>query len=228
MSRVFLKEIGEPNTEVFILEEEAHHLLHVLRVNVNDAIELFDGQGTLAPAIIQYLDKKKCVAKILSKTFQEKPWNTNICFGIPKQASLEFIIKRCTEVGVESFQPLITNHSIHTKDFNIERWQQLCIEACKQSQNLWLPQIKAPQNLKNFLEQRESSRVLYFCDENVRDQKLQTQKIAHDILIGPEGGWSKEEITLIQKQNPQLLSLGQNRLRTEMAALVSLILVKFG
>jgi 16S rRNA (uracil1498-N3)-methyltransferase len=131
-------------------------------------------------------------------------------------------------VGVESFQPLITNHSIHTKDFNIERWQQLCIEACKQSQNLWLPQIKAPQNLKNFLEQRESSRVLYFCDENVRDQKLQTQKIAHDILIGPEGGWSKEEITLIQKQNPQLLSLGQNRLRTEMAALVSLILVKFG
>ncbi|NBX82962.1 RsmE family RNA methyltransferase, partial [bacterium] len=150
-----------------------------------------------------------------------------LVFGITKPIALESILKKCTELGIASFQPLVTDHSLHPGSWNADRWNKVIVEACKQSQELWFPALAEPLTFSNWLSQRNALHSLIVCDENERTPSLtHPLKTPVEILIGPEGGWSVLERERLKSLNGTSLGLGKNRLRADTACLVALALTK--
>lgn len=215
-------------TEITLSTEEAHHLTHVLRLEPGEKVEVVDGRGTLAVAEVVTAGKKGASVQLLAVSTHPPLSRITIAFGVPKPPALEFILRRATEIGVESFQPLLTRHSLRMSEWNDRRWSKIVLEVCKQCQELNFPRLHAPVAMDKWLAARPAGRALIFFDETDRaaQAKLVTDASGYDLLVGPEGGWAPEEITSVRAQAAHSYGLGRNRLRAEMAALIGAALVK--
>lgn len=208
-------------------EEQSAHCIRVLRLRTGDPLSVIDGRGSLGEGTIVDANPRRTVVELKAIETLGRTSHIQIAFGLTKPAALELIFRKCTELGVASFQPLITDHSLHPDSWNEDRWKKIVIEACKQSQELWFPEIASPRSLDTWLKSRGSDRSLVFCDEKSRKGPKEVRLTSPaDILIGPEGGWSESERGHLQKIDVTLLGLGPNRLRAETACLVALALVK--
>jgi len=214
--------------EVELSPEESHHLSKVLRMTAGQECWLVNGEGLIARAVISHSSPKgsKCVVQEVKK--ENAKHKIHVAFAIPKSSALDFIVHRCTEIGVKSFQPLISDHSLKVNSWNDERWARVVLETSKQCQETFFPKVLPPLELKTWLTQaRDKTRVLIYCDEKARQDSLEslsTEK-EFDLLIGAEGGWSEEERILFQKEG-RGMGLGRNRLRAETACVVALTLLK--
>lgn len=212
--------------EIPLDEKESHHLAKVLRLEVGAKVVLIDGKGSVAAAILTLVKPKQSVAKVLSVETPGKPSAITLCFGIPKGQALDFVFRRAPELGVLGLQPLQTRHSSTLKGWNPDRWQSVVEEICKQCESPFFPQVHLPLTLSAWLAKRDPSRLLLFCDEAVRHSDFQTAEKGIDLLVGAEGGFSREEAHEVEKAGASFLGLGANRLRAETASLVALTLVK--
>lgn len=207
--------------------EQSAHCARVLRLQNGESIILINGQGTLGKATIVNSHPRNTQVEVVELQTASVRSEAHLVFGITKPPALETIFKKCTELGVSSFQPLVTAHSLHPSSWNSERWKKIIVEASKQCQELWFPNLLEPLSFSDWLTQRNTSSPLVFCDENERtgsvDKKLQGPV---EILIGPEGGWSQEERQKLLQASVIHLGLGKNRLRAETACLVALTLTK--
>lgn len=228
MARFLVKAELACGTEVGLSQEESHHLAKVLRMEVGSECELVDGAGTVAKARIVENHPKRARCLILSVSNEKNFNKIHIAFAIPKSNALDFIIHRCTEVGVASFQPLTTDHSLKINSWNESRWERVVIETAKQCQEIHFPVVLPPLNLESWLfQKRDKSRELIYCDEEARHNALDAISIEKevDLLIGSEGGWSEKERNEFQKLG-KAMGLGKNRLRAETACIVALSLLK--
>lgn len=215
-------------TDITLDKDQSHHLRQVLRITSGECVIAMDGAGTSAVCEVVEVSKKSVVLKVTSVKLVENPFSVIIALGITKAPALEIIFRKCTEIGVKAFQPLITQHSFSMDRWNTERWERVVQEAIKQCEAPFFPSIAAPLTLERWLAQRNQNTPLLFCNE--QDRSLQAtnttfQKNA-ELLVGSEGGWSSAEIEAIQSKSPIHLSLGANRLRAETACLVGLVLTK--
>ena len=119
-------------TEAFLSAEESHHLAKVVRIRDGELIELVNGRGIVAEARVAEASSKRCRVEILSVKNGTGQSRIHVCFSIPKAAAFDFIIHRCTEIGVASFQPIVTNYSLRLHTWNEARWQKVIAEVCKQ------------------------------------------------------------------------------------------------
>jgi 16S rRNA (uracil1498-N3)-methyltransferase len=199
----------------------------VLRLVLGDQVGLVDGKGAFAQGRLVELKGRAVRVKVEKAGVSDARSGLRLCFAIPKGQALDFIFRRATELGLESFQPLQTLHSAPSKGWNADRWQAVVAEVCKQCQEPFFPDVLVPQTLTHWLQSRDPSRPLYLCDEEARLERLpekRTEKV--DLLVGAEGGFSREEIAALEQAGAQFLGLGRNRLRAETAALVAMVLVK--
>ncbi|NBX67362.1 MAG: 16S rRNA (uracil(1498)-N(3))-methyltransferase [Proteobacteria bacterium] len=228
MARFLLKANFIVGSEVELSPEESHHLNKVLRMTEGQDCWLINGEGGLARATIAFSHGKKSRC-LIQETFQERSSHrVHIAFSIPKSNALDFIIHRCTEVGVKSFQPLISDHSLKISSWNEERWTRVVLETSKQCQETFFPKVLAPVELKAWLDhKRDTNRALIYCDEKARQDALEnvSRETEFDLLIGAEGGWSEEERILFQTKG-RGMGLGKNRLRAETACVAALCLLK--
>jgi 16S rRNA (uracil1498-N3)-methyltransferase len=216
--------VGNPLTLDF---EQSAHCVRVLRLRAGDSVSVINGKGTLGEGIILEANPKRTMIEVKSIESRGEASQVQIAFGLTKPAALELIFRKCTELGIASFQPLITDHSLHPDSWNEERWHKIVVEACKQSQELWFPKIFAPISLETWLKERKLNHSLVVCDEASRKTKHELKLSSPaDILIGPEGGWSEAERNQFTGLKIFSLGLGPNRLRAETACLVALALVK--
>ena len=225
----FLSPLQLQSQETLVLDgAEAHHLTHVLRKSVGDSILIVDGYGGVATAKIIDIKKKQVEVSINSIEIMPPPPPLLLAFGISKPPALEFMLRRCTEVGVTEFQPLITQHSQSEKHWNSARWDRIVREVCKQCESCHFPKLSSPMKLAEFLDVRDHKMKLFYCSEVQR--KSESYRVSHlegvHIVIGSEGGWSKEELIELQKSAGSPLGLGPNRLRTETAALMAVARVQ--
>jgi 16S rRNA (uracil1498-N3)-methyltransferase len=205
--------------------EESHHVVRVMRMDSGNSLSLVNGRGDLALAVIETADAKRCTVRVVSVSGVPNANRVHVCFSIPKSTALDFIIRRCTEIGVASFQPLISQHSLHG-GWNPQRWQRIVVEVGKQCQEAHFPVVHPPIAIGEWLKIR-AARPLIFCSEQHRAVGSVGEKFdAYDLLVGAEGGWSEKEITDVLAVPARLFGLGTNRLRAETAALVSTILLK--
>ncbi len=210
--------------QVTLSTEESLHLTRVLRLKAGDNIKVTDGAGTMAKGLIQSAAKKNAVIQIQEKETQSaNPYFLTLAVAPTKSMDkFEFILEKCTELGVKDFIPLFTHHS-ERRNLNVERCNKIVLSAVKQSRKAWLPEVKTPMKFNEFLNYSSSwkNKLLAHCDEDFSRQVVKNHCTAEPtvLCIGPEGDFSKEEIQLAEKSDFKGVSLGTERLRTETAAL---------
>lgn len=208
-------------------EEQSTHCSRVLRITEGEMISLIDGKGSIGEGEVLESRPKRVQIRLKAIETTKRKNQIQIVFGLAKPTAMEWIFKKCTEIGVLSFHPIVTDHSLHPSSWNSERWNKIVEETCKQCQELWFPEILKPISFSDWIKKRTPSQAFALCDEQVRTgEGIDSQIFPTEIVIGPEGGWSDHERELMRNHSVQYLGLGPNRLRAETACLVALTLVK--
>ncbi len=223
----FLENI--PSENVITLDEDtSKHAVQVLRMKPGERLKLTDGKGSLVAVEIIEDHKKKCTVKVVEKDFIEKK-NQQVCIAISllKTASrFEWFLEKATEIGVTEIIPLLCNRT-EKQHFRYDRMQQILISAMMQSKQVWLPQLHEPVSFKTTISSAAySTKLIAHCLE---EDKSSLADYRHadslQILIGPEGDFTKEEINTALAANFKPVALGSTRLRAETAGVVAATLL---
>lgn len=219
---------GEFNQDSAILnEDESHHFAKVLRGNEGDKISVTDGKGNLAEVEITSISKKVVEGKILNlrEEFEKKNYYLHVAIAPTKTMErLEFFLEKATEIGIDEITFLQTFHS-ERKNIKLERIEKIVQAATKQSLKAYLPKLNDLTKFADFIKAdlNDYSKFIAHCYSSVDriplKNKLDNNPTKLLVLIGPEGDFSKEEIIVAQEYGFEGISLGQQRFRTETAAL---------
>lgn len=208
--------------------EELSHLTHVMRKTAGELIIVVDGVGNAYEATIEEITKQiaRCSIRATHARLHEPRLDVTIAVGLLKNHSkFDFLIEKCTELGANSFSPLITERTIprHAKT---DRWQKLALAAMKQSGRCVLPKVHEPQLFSDYASSTPPSSLRIIPHEKIKSPAIgellrDNTNTSTIICIGPEGGFSQEEITHAESVGFLPVSLGDRRLRTETAAIVA-------
>lgn len=236
MQKFFVEENQIENDKIVIIGEDVKHISSVLRMQKGEQI-LIGSKETLETYLteIEQIEKEKVVAKIIEKldTQTESNVEINLYQGLPKADKMELIIQKTTEIGVSKVIPVDMVRCIVKLDEKdakkkIERWQKVAEGAAKQSKRSKIPEIKNKikiKDLENIISQYDAFIVAYE-EENEITLKQELKKLKEQekykigILVGPEGGITKEEIEKLTSYNAKVVTLGKRILRTETAPIV--------
>lgn len=220
--------IPETLSHFTLSEETSKHCTQVLRMKTGDALQLTNGMGRLLRAGIVSEDKRKTVVLIEEKTqIPCASKKINIAISLLKNATrLEWFLEKAAEIGVTGIQPIICSRTEHQR-FRHERMNGILISAMLQSQQVWLPLLHEPVPFNDLVRQSVCSQKLIAHCEADKKQFIHQLSASSDtqILIGPEGDFSPEEIQLALTNHYLPVTLGETRLRTETAGIVAATLL---
>lgn len=225
--RFFLSQT--PTEDTARLEgDEARHLARVMRAKTGDTVELFDGQGTSWTATVQAIQRNHVSLRLdqkQSETISNKPIIT-LAVALPKGDRQKWLIEKITELGTDSLVPLTTTRSVaEPTAAAISRLQRGVIESCKQSGRNRLLEITQPQSLHNLLTTSSASLRILACPYGTPMQSILLKPIDNILIaIGPEGGFTDEEIRTANASGFAQMSLCQNILRIETAAIAAAVI----
>ena len=212
-------------------ERSSHHLARVLRVKVDDAVTVFNGDGYNYYSRISAVTKTHITVDISTKEnpSNESPLSTHLGLAVSKGDRFEWAIKKATELGVSSISPILSQRvdvrlSPERWQKKQDHWQQIVISACEQSGRAVVPEVQLPQPLRSWVEVAEADHK--FCLHPGLNNALPTTPPSSvALLVGPEGGLSDDEVALASNYGFLGLNLGPRILRTETAPLVALSVI---
>ncbi len=212
---------------------QANYLGNVMRLSSGDPVLVFNGRDGEWQAAISARKRADQVTVLARVRPQDALPDICLAFAPLKHARLDYMVQKAVEMGVRELQPVMTRFTQASR-VNTERMKANVIEAAEQCGILSLAAVLLPQTLEHFLAQRDSARLLVFCDEDAPVagplaalMPLQTATRGLDVLIGPEGGFAEDERAVLLKQSRLLrLSLGTRILRADTAAVAALTLVQ--
>lgn len=232
-NRFFVEEkIGSAENFVLSGKAQVHQISRVLRLKAGSDIVLLDNSGFEYPAIIESLAEDEIVLKILEKRENEAEPKIKLALFqcLLKKDKMEWIFEKGTELGVSKFVPVLSKHCVKT-DLNFKRAEKIIREAAEQCGRLKLPEFSEISDFEKAiaLYAREGGLNLIFDKSGgislksfVCRNKL-PEKI--NVFIGPEGGFSGDEIAFAEKSGFQIVSLGERILRAETAAIAACVLI---
>lgn len=201
--------------------EESTHAIRVMRLKQGDKIQIQDGKGTLATALITNENKKACILNVIDKIFEEKRSTTTLTIAIAATKNLsrlEWFVEKATEMGIDKIIPLLCARN-ERKVLKLDRLQKIAVSAMKQSGQLHLPHLNELTPFKNFVSDNPNGLIAH-CETEQKTPSL-TEAIKQQenltILIGPEGDFTPEEVKFALENNYQPVTLGKSILRTETA-----------
>lgn len=209
-------------------ESDSGHCIRVLRMRAGDVVEVVDGHGGLYRCVIADAHPKRTRLEIQERVELPKVWTGSITIAVAptKNADrMEWLVEKLTEIGVDRIVPLRCRHS-ERKDINTARLEKIAVSAMKQSLKAVLPVISPMTPLADFLRERgtDGQNFIAYCDPSIPRRLLAREyRPAQDtcVLIGPEGDFDPDEIRTALAGGWIPVTLGDNRLRTETAALVA-------
>ncbi|MFT3714112.1 MAG: RsmE family RNA methyltransferase [Archangium sp.] len=227
---------GAREGEVSIEGDRLHYLVRVLRLRAGDELEVFDGAGLRFDARVQSMDEKHAVLKLGASRAVPSLREVLVVQGLPKGDKLELVLQKGTELGASGFLPAACERSVVKLDGKEEskraRWQRIAEEAARQSGRADVPTVHAPGALLKALEPFVATHALLVLDEEERALPLSQAVSSLDadrplaLVIGPEGGLSRSEVTALIAKGARCVTLGRLVLRTETAALAALTVVR--
>jgi 16S rRNA (uracil1498-N3)-methyltransferase len=204
---------------------ESRHLLTTLKKKQGATLSVTDGEGTIYQAEIE--STKSPLALSIQSKKKCKPYVLNLALGIGfiRPNRLDFLLEKATELGVSRFY-LIKSHHANYVSNNVNRYQKILRQAIKQSQRPWLPEIFICKNLAEYIVHSKFDE-LKLCAADSTSPAISSRFRASgndnftkvNVAIGPEGGFSKEEIEALENDAFLSVSLGHWRLRSETAAI---------
>lgn len=211
-----------------ITGEEAQHVSRVLRMKKGDKVTLCDGDGIFYDALLCGFDEKSVKAQILSSRNAETEPKVSITLfqGVPKNPKLETIVQKATEIGVVRIVPMDTNRAVAKldKSAKVDRLRKIAREAAKQSKRGVVPVVTDAISFKDAVKEAAKADLAiipYEEETEISLKKALAGKTAKSIavMIGPEGGFEKDEILLAKENGIVSVTLGKRILRTETAGL---------
>lgn len=208
-------------------ESDSQHCVRVLRMRQGQEIEVVDGRGGLYRCRISMASQHHTLLEIVEELQLSKVWTPELTVAIaPTKHNdrMEWLVEKLVEIGVDRIVPLRCERS-ERKDINIARLEKIAVSAMKQSLKAILPEILPTTPYMDFIRSCGSAaRFIAYCDPSIPRRLFSRMLPACTdtaILIGPEGDFSPKEITAALEVGFSPISLGDNRLRTETAALVA-------
>ena len=234
--RIYCKSVSEEDSNFELDQPQSSHLSKVLRLQVNDEVEVFDGNGASALCLITSIDRKMTSLKRISEIIFSDVPKVKILMIIPiiKKENLHFMVQKLTEIGISElifYKPDLIDQSVAKKNFSraIEKSYEIIINVCKQCGNNFLPEIEHKLNLTEAIMQPDTNDEIFSFDTEAPEYFNQYE-LGEDssitIITGPESGFSDAELELIKMQNIKKRYLGQNILRAETAPIYVSSLIK--
>lgn len=222
-------------SEVLLGGPEHQHLAKVLRLRVGDEVQLFDGSGREFSATIRECGRHDSRLKVDSclEVDRELPFPLTLGVALPKGDRQQWLIEKCVELGVTRLTPLITTRGVaQPNEKSLVRLQKWIINASKQCRRNRLMQITPAETVDQFFQRGNQQTVLIMHPGNHPQSDALSVKSGDsspiNVGIGPEGGFSDDEITLAIDSNCEVISLGDRILRIETAALATVAALVYG
>jgi len=216
--------------EMSLSLEESRHAAASRRVDVGETVTLFDGAGCEAQATVTRVSRRGLFVEVADVSHYPHDYEIELTLAVAmgKTHRQSYVVEKCTELGVAAIWPMLADRSVAKPTASVvEKWSRRAVEAAKQSHRRWLPKIEPPRSLAAVVAEFASFRAVAFADAS-------TESIGFDIvlarvdagvrilvLVGPEGGWSEPERTLIRGAGAVVVSLAPTILRTETAAVAA-------
>lgn len=223
-TRLFTNHALDAGCDIMLEDTQAHYLMHVLRLREGEEIALFNGRDGEWRGNLYFLKKQAGVsitAPLRPQVFSPDIW---LLAAPLKQGGLEQVTQKATELGISAVQPVLTQHCIASK-VNISRLQTIAIEAAEQCERLDVPEVKPLMPLAALLDGWDETRLILLGDESgasppIADVLRGLQPSPTALLIGPEGGFSKQELEKLHSL-PYIrgVSMGPRIMRADTAAL---------
>jgi 16S rRNA (uracil1498-N3)-methyltransferase len=234
-TRIFVNKSISSNLIIYIKDKQHHFLKNVLRIKVNDEINIFDGITGEWKSAVMSINRENTVLRVTNIINKLKKSNDIwLVFAPIKHHRMSLAIQKATELGVSKIIPCITEFT-NIRKINAQNLHDNAIEAAEQSERLDVPLIEKQVDLTTLLSNWPEDRKLIYCDEKIKEKRsiidlLLPCKNAENkwaVLIGPEGGFSDSEQELITKsKNVLSVSLGDRLLRSDTAITVSLFCIQ--
>jgi 16S rRNA (uracil1498-N3)-methyltransferase len=208
--------------------EELHHLSKVLRKKVGEAIIVVDGEERAYKAVLESVSRSSAECKILQAfhRLNEPDIEVKLAFALLKNPSrVDFLVEKCTELGVREFIPMRTERTIVSK-VHAERLQKIALSAMKQCGRSFLSPIHSLMSFLDALTYLKDCEGRFIMHErasqgSAAQQKTNARWRSVGVLVGPEGGFTEEEVQAARSAGFVPFSLGPRRLRSETAAIAS-------
>ena len=241
MARLFIDPAKLADEVVVLVDEDHRYLTRVLRLGAGDHVVLFDGKSVEAEARIMRVGPRALELKIESRrpvAAIERPLVT-VVQALGKGDKLDYVVQKATELGAARIIPVTTTRAVSRLDAGAmrtlskqARWQKIAREAARQSGRLDVPEVEAVTALTTALKATPKDALKLMLWEGARQTSLRTQLPENPpqqivIAIGPEGGFTVEEVEAARAVGFEPVGLGPRILRTETAALVALAILGY-
>jgi 16S rRNA (uracil1498-N3)-methyltransferase len=242
MRRFFIEPDKVMGSRGLITGSEAHHLAKVLRLGVGIPIRLFDGTGRTYQSVIKNITKTGVEVTILAIDEAVRPLQPqlHLAQSLPKGKKMDLIVQKTTELGITGLHPILTENSDNRHldgeraQHRLERWRKICREACKQSNRPQPPDCHPVVAFATFLQETlrqdfDLKLILWEKEKNMGFRQVMegVDPFAVLILIGPEGGFSTNEIQEATAAGFQPVTVGRRILRTETAAIAVVAILQY-
>ena len=227
MIRLYVTESLAQGAEIAPDREQAHYLMHVMRLQAGQELLLFNGRDGEWRARVSEASRRGCRISVEQQTRpQAIPPDLELLAALVKRSRIETIIEKAAELGARRVRLLITRrtNAYHT---NVARLQAIAAEAAEQTGRLDVPEVVPPERLEHVLDGWDLSRRLMFCDEggDARPILELGERGPWSILVGPEGGFAPEERERLRAAPfVTAVTLGPRILRADTAAIAALTL----
>jgi 16S rRNA (uracil1498-N3)-methyltransferase len=202
---------------------EAWHALGVRRLSLGDSIRLIDGRGSVGVASVERIDGPRQATLRVGECTRAEPLRPDVLLAcaLAKGDRQATLLDMACQLGVNGYRPLDCARSVTRMGKNsLLRWQKVCLEACKQSGNAWLPRflpLVTPQvAVAEALAERRQVFFAHPAGKSLAEIPA-AERLA--VLVGPEGGFSDSEVVAMQQAGAIAVTLGPNILRIEAAAI---------
>lgn len=233
--RLYTHQQLAPDTELELEDDIRHYALNVLRLNKRSLLILFNGDGYDYPCEI--LDYRKSILriKVLEKVSlkSESPLTTHLLLSISKSSHMDYAIQKSVEAGVSLIQPILSERSVckatkKSLENKRQHWQRVIQSACEQCGRAKIPELLKISELNEIKKLNENEHGLIFdsaANQTINDLNIMRPNILK-LLIGPEGGFSDNEIKSVLENNYQAVRFGPRIMRTETAAVAAVLNVQ--
>lgn len=207
-------------------QSDSQHCVRVLRMQPGDELDVIDGRGHRFRCVLVDAHSKHASVEILERIDMPLCWPQQITVAVAPTKHMdrmEWMVEKLTEIGVNRIIPLLCQRS-ERKEIKTERLEKIAVSAIKQSLKSVLPEIMPMTSIRDVIHSfPEAQRFVAYCDPTIPRLNLcHEYQAGRDavIMIGPEGDFSPEEINEALSSGWKPVTLGDNRLRTETAAIV--------
>ncbi|MFH0934697.1 MAG: 16S rRNA (uracil(1498)-N(3))-methyltransferase [Pseudomonadota bacterium] len=220
------------NAHAELPPDAAHHASRVLRLRVGDAVQIFDGLGNALDATINAINGKRVLLGNLQTCMgqQESGLQIMLAQAMCTGDKMDWVVQKATELGAAGIVPVQTQRSVakltgSRADKRTEHWRNVTVSACEQCGRNTLPQLHAPQDLGDWLNEQHNVPGAKFIllpggASNLHSQPRPQGQVT--LLIGPEGGFTADEANVAQQAGFAPILLGPRVLRTETAAIAGI------